>query len=227
LSSALVLQTQDNCPPGLLCDWAEKRAVELDVLRVDRWEQLPSPAGYVFVVVLGSDASVVGPLRGWVPRVLDWIGAADAVGVPVLGICFGAQALAAALGGSAIRLDDPEQAWIELQARDTHRVPEGPWLAIHQDGVVLPAAARELAHNEFGIQAFSIGGHLGVQFHPEVTPSILARWVADKGGLISSDLLIGVAERCRLAADSALKLFDAFVGREGPWSNVAPLAGVR
>jgi hypothetical protein len=66
-----------------------------------------------------------------------------------------------------------------------------------------------------------------VQFHPEVTPSILARWVADKGGLISSDLLIGVAERCRLAAGSALKLFDAFAGREGPWSNVALLAGVR
>jgi amino acid transporter len=40
---------------------------------------------------------------------------------------------------------------------------------------------RRIAPNEFGTQAFAIRGHLGVQFHPEVTPSILRRWVVDKG----------------------------------------------
>jgi hypothetical protein len=35
--SALVLQTQDDCQPGLLGDWSASRGVELDVLRVDRW----------------------------------------------------------------------------------------------------------------------------------------------------------------------------------------------
>jgi len=210
VSSALVLQSQDNCPPGLLCDWAEARAVELDVVRVDRWEHLPSPSAYAFGVVLGSDASVVGPARDWVARVVDWIVAADASGVPVLGICFGAQALAVALGGTAERLPEPEHAWIELGDRETSSVPRGPWLALHEDAVVLPPQASELARNEFGTQAFSLRGHLGVQFHPEVTPSILTRWVADKGGLLSRDLLIDVRERCRAGAQSALALFDAF-----------------
>jgi GMP synthase-like glutamine amidotransferase len=225
VTRALVFQTQDNCPPGLLGDWAETRAVELDVLRVDRWEHLPEPGGYSFAVVLGSDASVVGAVRGWVARLLEWIGRADAVELPVLGICFGAQALAAALGGSAVRLMRPEHAWIDLDVAGPAAVPAGPWLALHEDSVVLPASARELARNEFGTQAFVIDGHLGVQFHPEVTPSILRRWVADKGGLISTDLLIGVAERCRLAAASALKLFDGFIGLDGPPSRLTATAG--
>jgi GMP synthase-like glutamine amidotransferase len=110
MTAALVFQTQDNCPPGLLCDWAEARAVELDILRVDRWDRLPAPGGYACAVVLGSDASVAGPVRGWVAQLLEWIGRADAAGLPVLGICFGAQALAAALGGSAVRLMSPEHA---------------------------------------------------------------------------------------------------------------------
>lgn len=85
MGAALVLQTQDNCPPGLLGDWAKARALELDVLRADRWDPLPAPAGYGFAVVLGSDAPVVDTTRDWVARVVDWIAGADAAGVPVLG----------------------------------------------------------------------------------------------------------------------------------------------
>lgn len=226
MSSALVLQTQNNRPPGLLGDWATARMVELDVLRVDRWEQLPDPADYSFAVVLGSDESVVGQPTGWVARLVRWIGRADGAGLPVLGICFGAQALATALGGCAIRLQTPEQAWIELGRRDSEWVPAGPWLALHEDAIVLPASARELARNDFGPQAFTIGGHLGVQFHPEVTPSILAGWLADQDGLVSSKLLIGVAERCRLAAVGALRLFDGFIGREWSGSRFAVSPGI-
>ncbi len=225
MSSALVLQSQDNCPPGLVCDWAEARAVELDVVRADRWNHLPSPSAYAFAVVLGSDASVAVPPRDWVARVVDWIAAADASGVPVLGICFGAQALAVALGGTAERLPEPEHAWIEFGHRETSRVPEGPWLALHEDTITLPPRASELARNEFGTQAFSLRGHLGVQFHPEVTPSILTRWVSEKGGLVSRDLLTDVRERCRAAAGSALALFDAFRSYAGEHSELVLPAG--
>jgi GMP synthase-like glutamine amidotransferase len=117
-------------------------------------------------------------------------------------------------------------AWIELDSAAPEAVPSGPWLALHEDSLVLPEAARELARNEFGTQAFAIGRHMGVQFHPEVTPSILRRWVADKGGLVSSDLLAGVAERCGLAATSALELFDRFMGLEGPRPPLTAAVGV-
>jgi GMP synthase-like glutamine amidotransferase len=226
MSSAIVLQTQDNCPPGLLGVWAERRGIELDLLRVDRWEQLPAPADYAFAVVLGSDASVAGTRDGWVGRLIEWIVDADAAGLPVLGICFGAQALAAALGGGVVRLVRPEHAWIELSADDPSVVGPGPWLALHEDAVQLPGSANELARNAFGPQAFVIGPHLGVQFHPEVTPAILSRWVADKDGAISHDLLVEATDRCSVGAISALALFDAFAGCGGARSVCRASAGV-
>jgi GMP synthase-like glutamine amidotransferase len=220
MNAALVLQTQDNCPPGLLDDWAASRGVTLDVLRVDRWERLPGPSDYELAVVLGSDASLAESPRGWVRRLVEWVAAVDAAGLPILGICFGAQVLAAALGGSVIRLSCPEHGWIELQTHDQERVPSGPWLSLHEDAVVLPPRADELARNALGTQAFSIGVHLGVQFHPEVTPSILSRWVADRDGLISRDLLVDLDVRCRAAAGQALELFDAFDRHGRPQSGL-------
>jgi GMP synthase-like glutamine amidotransferase len=221
MSAALVLQTQDNCPPGLLDDWAASRGVTLDVLRVDRWERLPGPSDYELAVLLGSDASLAGPAQDWVHRLVDWVAAVDAAGLPILGICFGAQVLAAALGGSVVRLSNPEHAWIDLRTDDHERVPAGPWLSLHEDAIVLPPLADELARNGFGTQAFSIGAHLGVQFHPEVTPSILSRWVSDKHGLISRDLLDDLDARCRAAARPALELFDAFSRHRRPQSPPA------
>jgi hypothetical protein len=40
-TAALVLQTQVSCPTGLLHEWAHARRVALDVVRVDRWRELP------------------------------------------------------------------------------------------------------------------------------------------------------------------------------------------
>jgi GMP synthase-like glutamine amidotransferase len=227
MSAALVLQTQDNCPPGLVDDWAASRGVTLDVVRVDRWERLPGPSDYDLAVVLGSDASLAEPPQDWVRRLIDWVAAVDAAGPPILGVCFGAQVLAAALGGSVVRLRSPEHAWIELDTRDPARVPAGPWLSLHEDAVVLPPLAEELARNAFGTQAFSIGDHVGVQFHPEVTPSILSRWVSDKSGLISRDLLVDLDARCRAGARDALALFDAFIDHAHRRAGPTVTAGAR
>jgi GMP synthase-like glutamine amidotransferase len=225
MTSLLVLQTQENCPPGLVAEWAARRGMTLDVLRVDRWESRPVPSEYELAVVLGSDASLADAPHGWVRRLLDWLAAIDSAGLPILGICFGAQALASALGGSVIRLPTPEHAWIDLETADSDLIPAGPWVSLHEDAIVLPPSADELARNAFGPQAFSIRGHLGVQFHPEVTPSILSRWVSDKEGLISRDMLDDLDARCRAAARGAFKLFDAFVARQSPIGGVDRLPG--
>jgi GMP synthase-like glutamine amidotransferase len=226
MSRVLALQTQDNCPPGLVAEWAVARGLTLDVVRVDRWESPPAPSEYQLAVVLGSDASLAVAPHAWVRRLVDWLAATDAAGLPILGICFGAQALAFAVGGSVIRLPAPEHAWIELETVDRDRIPAGPWVSLHEDAVVLPSAADELARNAFGAQAFSVGPHLGVQFHPEVTPSILTRCVSDKDGLISREMLDDLDARCRAAARGAFTLFDAFAGQTrahapGPPQGVA------
>jgi GMP synthase-like glutamine amidotransferase len=198
----LVLQTQADAPPGLLADWAAKRRIALEVVRSDR-DVLPRPDGPV--VALGSGATARGDGPPWVARQIEWL---RAVEVPVLGVCFGAQALAAALGGSVHRLDRPEIGWVTV---DSERLPAGPWFAWHEDGFTLPPGAEELASNAFGVQAFAHGHHLGVQFHPEVTPAIIAAWADDDHG----DLARAGVSREALEGDAPVAateaLFDAFV----------------
>ena len=215
---ALILQTQDNCPPGLVGDWASSRGLELDVLRVDRWDRLPDPSEYDCAIALGSTASLAGPWPEWVTREVEWIRHADAAGVPVLGICFGAQALAVALGGGARRLPSPEVAWITFTASQPERVPPGPWVALHEDSILAPPGAQELARNDTGLQAFSLGRHLGVQFHPEATRSVLSRWIADRNDLAVEArvrLVAGASQHESAAKVAAVDLFDGFAAQAG------------
>ena len=61
-------------------------------------------------------------------------------------------------------------------------IPAGPWLEFHGDRCLLPAGATVLARNEVAVQAFRIGRHLAVQFHPEVDGPQLKRWLDSHGG---------------------------------------------
>jgi GMP synthase-like glutamine amidotransferase len=204
----LVLQTQADAPAGLLEPWAARRDLELEVVRVDRGEPLPDAREVGFAVALGSEHSVVDGGRRWIRHELAWLREADAAGVPILGICFGAQALAAVLGARVFRLPEPEIAWVEVESADPERVPAGPWLAWHEDGFELPAGAERLARNAYGEQAFRHGRHLAVQFHPEATATIASAW--DKDG--SRELSGGPAEAAAAAAD---RLFDTFAEGAG------------
>ncbi|HEY2508929.1 MAG TPA: gamma-glutamyl-gamma-aminobutyrate hydrolase family protein, partial [Streptosporangiaceae bacterium] len=143
---------------------------------------LPDLSGTDHVVVLGADWSVYDEaIAHWMGAELDWLRAADAAGVPVLGICFGAQALAAALGGQAERAPRPEIGWITVESLDPGLISEGPWLEFHGDRCVPPPGARVLARTDVCVQAFSLGRHLAVQFHPEVNAAQLGRWLEVTG----------------------------------------------
>jgi GMP synthase-like glutamine amidotransferase len=54
-------------------------------------------------------------------------------------------------------------------------IVRGPWLAWNEGLIELPPGAELLAYDHVGPQAFSIRGHLGVQFHPEVKPETTSR----------------------------------------------------
>ncbi|MGH8979467.1 MAG: aminotransferase, partial [Acidimicrobiales bacterium] len=55
------------------------------------------------------------------------------------------------------------------------------------DRCVLPPGARLLARNEVGVQAFTSGRDLAVQFHPELDAAQLERWF-DSGGRVTAVL---------------------------------------
>jgi GMP synthase-like glutamine amidotransferase len=148
-------------------------------------ELLGAPTDYDLILPMGSTYSVYDTDRigSWIHDELDFLRAADAAGVPVLGICFGAQALAAALGGRVVRSEQQQVGWTPLEVDPAIGLPGGPWMQWHYDRFEPPAEATILAEDHVGVQAFTIRRHLGVQFHPEVTPAHIDGWLNDGGDI--------------------------------------------
>ena len=165
---------------GFIGDAFEARGADLAVHLLPDDGPLPAFDGADHIVVLGAIASVNDP-EPWIAEELDWLRAADRAGLPVLGICFGAQALCAALGGRVEAMERKEIGWFAVDPVDPGVIPAGPWLEFHGDRCLLPRHATVLARNEAAVQAFRIGRHLAVQFHPEVDGPQLKRWL-DAGG---------------------------------------------
>jgi GMP synthase-like glutamine amidotransferase len=173
------------------------------------------------ILVLGSEWSVYDPaLSVAVEREATYLRAAVAAGTPVLGICYGAQILAHALGGSVER--EPgggEVGWYDVESDDP-ALPEGPYVQWHTDRFAVPPGAVELARSPVGAQAFSLGSAFGVQFHPEVTPEVLGRWAAggratlERRGLDPGALVAEAVRRAPASRGHAEALVEAFLAGE-------------
>ena len=167
---------------GFIADAFRARGAELVVHQFPKQGALPALDDVDHVVVLGAAWSVYEErISGWIGAELDWLRAADAAGIPVLGICFGAQALTAALDGQVEPAPRSEVGWTTVETLAPDLIEPGPWLEFHHDRCLLPPGARLLACNELCVQAFTVGPHLAVQFHPEVDADLVSRWLADGG----------------------------------------------
>jgi GMP synthase-like glutamine amidotransferase len=140
--------------------------------------------------------------------------------IPVLGLCFGGQALAAVLGGTVEPAPTPELGWTEIETDEPELVPPGPWLEWHYDRFSTPPGATEIARTGAATQAFRHGRHLGVQFHPETTVEIVADWaasdherVAALGHADADKLIAATPEQREAARAAAFALFDGFLAR--------------
>jgi GMP synthase-like glutamine amidotransferase len=215
----LVIRHHDIDSAGFIADAFEARGAYLAVHLFPDDGPLPALDGVDRVVVLGAVSSVNDP-DPWITAELAWLRAADQAGVPVLGICFGAQALCAALGGRVEAMERREIGWRVVDSPDHDVIPVGPWLEFHNDRCLLPPDATVLARNDVAVQAFRIGRHLAVQFHPEVDGPQLKRWLdahTDSDGTslgIDPDLLLAdtireepaARERAGLLVAAALRI---------------------
>lgn len=188
----LVLANRSDCDAGLVGERLLEHDHELVVAPRESTAPLPDPRTFDLVLHLGSDWSVYDPARTTaVERERAFARAAVDAEVPVLGICFGAQLLASALGGSVARGPRVELGWLPIEPRDSHEVSgpvlePGPWFQWHGDVFEPPPDAVVLATSDVGCQAFAAGSALAVQFHPEVTPGIVARWAGNDPGPLAA-----------------------------------------
>jgi GMP synthase-like glutamine amidotransferase len=228
---ALILQHGDWGPPGLLADWLESRGLPFVIHRSWLGEPLPDPDGHAFVASLGSNRNPRDTDDPAVAAELELLARAVERNVPVLGLCFGGQALAAALGAPVEPAPVPELGWVQIETDDPDLVPAGPWLAWHYERFRVPPGAREIARSRHASQAFVHGPHLGVQFHPESTVDIVAGWarsetdrLAELGVKDGLALLKAPPEQLRGAAEAAFRLFDAFLARARDLRSTDPAA---
>ena len=143
------------------------------------------PVRFDLVVHLGSSWSLAGsnpqnlPLP--VKNEFQMMRVALDVGLPVVGICFGAQLMSLALGGTVKKNLEPEIGWTDVRSLTQDAFLEGRWMQWHFDGIFGVPSSVRCAENENGTQAIKIGRALGVQFHPEANEEQVRDWI-DNGG---------------------------------------------
>jgi GMP synthase-like glutamine amidotransferase len=205
----LIRQHVDSAPAGLLGEWLEARGLAYEVQETWVTPSVPDPADYAFIASLGHDR-MAGDLHDpGVAAERALLAQAVEGDVPVLGLCYGGQVLAAVLGAEVGPAPVPELGWRVVESDDASLIPAGPWLEWHYERFCTPPGATELARTADAPQAFRLGPHLGVQFHPEATVPIVAGWARAEG---REDVPLAASPEQREAARSAaFRLFDGFV----------------
>ena len=219
MTRALVLRHHEEDNPGLIGEALASRGFELSVVLFNEASPTPSLDNVDLVVILGSSSAVYDPdvELAWFARELTLIEEADRRGITVLGICFGAQALCRCFGGVVSPGGEPEIGWYVVEPTPDSPIGAGPWFEYHFDVCRLPATATLWARSSGCVQAFSIGRHVGVQFHPEIDAAQLRDWFEAGGddarslGLDPRALIAQTADEEPRARERARELIDVVV----------------
>lgn len=187
MQKVLILQHMQENPKGFVGTILDEYAIDYDVVSVEK-EVLPDPINYAAIIALGGDQHVYDdetypyfrPEKVWIQRVIKHT-------IPFLGLCLGAQILAAALGGQVKRHTMTEVGFFDVQLtdageRDALFVGLPGYQKVfhwHEDTFDLPSEAVLLATSEnTENQAFRYGpSAYGLQYHIELDDTILHTWL--------------------------------------------------
>ena len=196
----LVLQHIACEPPGTFEDVLVGRGATITRVAVDEGEPIPPLSGHDALIVMGGPMGAYeDELHPWMTGELATISEAIGMGVPVLGVCLGAQLLARAAGGRAYAGHGPEVGVLPVHLNASaggdpvfgELPPTIVALQWHGDTFDLPPDAVLLASSDEYPQAFRIGDAYGIQFHVEVTSAMARDWAAVPAYATSLDAVCG------------------------------------
>ncbi len=197
-----------------------RRELEADLVEFDvNSGELPPHTDFDGLVVTGSRSSVYWD-EAWIEPLLEYVAAAAADGVPILGVCYGHQVLAEALGGRVAGMDAFELGYNTVEQVGDDVLFEGistqfRVFTSHGDTVVeLPPGATLTARNEYGVHGFRREHCWGLQFHPEYDIETALDIAESKRERLGDEQVDRVLEAITLeeytAACEAKQLFENF-----------------
>ncbi|MGZ4199962.1 MAG: type 1 glutamine amidotransferase, partial [Thermoleophilia bacterium] len=212
-----ILQNESAAPAGIIGECLREAGLRLDVRRIDDGGEVPTGlTDCDALIVLGGDMNV-GEESEYPFLIAERELMAEAVrsGFPALGICLGAQQLAASCGGGVSRRASTAFGWRSFAVHQVDDLlagidPKTRVFSWRDYACRLPGEAVLLASGDGDPQVFRLGSAAwGVQFHPEVTLEILADWFADDPQTVADSAAGGLdgvlaESRLLLPASSAL-----------------------
>jgi len=198
--------------PARIRDWATRKGHPVTTIPLFEHGRLPDIAAFDWLVVMGGPMGVRDEANySWMANEKELIGAAIAAGKTVIGVCLGAQLIAAALGARVYPNAHREIGWFPVELTDQgrasdlsaflpHRLQIFHW---HGDTFDLPAGAIHLVRSEgCRHQTFLYADRvLGLQFHLESTPVSVADLVANCADEIVPGKYVQDAERMLAATE--------------------------
>jgi GMP synthase (glutamine-hydrolysing) len=227
MTRVLVIQHVASAPLAAYGEVLAARGTELELVDCEAGDPMPAALdGIDGVISLGGPQSLYEPAGlDWLAPELDLLRTAVAAGVPIFGVCLGAQLLALAFGGRVYPGPVPEvgPAPVHLTAAaDADPVfgrlePVVPAFHWHADTFELPAGATLLASSDrYANQAFRIGANgYGVQFHAESSLATVRGMteLATTAAQLERALGAGATARVLAAAERELPAVHAIARR--------------
>ena len=184
IKSVIIFRFIAHEGPGYFGDFLMAQNITWQLVKVDEGEALPSSiVAYSGMVLMGGPMSVNDDLP-WIAPIFALIREAISYDIPVLGHCLGSQLMSKALGGAITQNAVNEIGWGEVMVSKNETAKN--WFgsietfnAFHWHGETfsLPQGAKHVLASPYcQNQAWSIGKHLALQTHIEMTAEMVQKW---------------------------------------------------